>query len=103
MAKVIKYKFLSAEINHGTEEEPNIEQVILDVEIPCSTQAQYDANLPIAEKEAIPGTLDPDLEGEFDTPELDTTPTLEERVGTVEDDVADLSEALDMILNEVTE
>lgn len=66
MAKTIKYKFLSCEVNHGTEEEPNIEQVILDVEIPCHTQAQYEANLPIAEKEAIPGTIDPDLEGEFD-------------------------------------
>lgn len=101
MAKVIRYKLLSAEINHGTEEEPNIEQVILDVEIPCSTQAQYDANYPIAEKEAIPGTIE--VTGEFDTPEPDAAPTLEERVGTVEDDVADLSEALDMILNEVTE
>lgn len=28
--KIIKYKFLSAEINHGTEEEPKIEQIILD-------------------------------------------------------------------------
>ena len=30
MAKVIKYKFLSCEVNHGTEEEPKIEQIILD-------------------------------------------------------------------------
>ena len=28
--KIIKYKFLSAEINHGTEENPNIEQILLD-------------------------------------------------------------------------
>lgn len=66
MAKVIKYKFLSAEINHGTEEQPDIEQVIIEKEMPCSTQAQYDANYPIAEKEAIPGTLDLDPLGEFD-------------------------------------
>ena len=28
--KMIKYKFLSAEINHGTEEMPNIQQIFLD-------------------------------------------------------------------------
>jgi hypothetical protein len=28
--KVIKYKFLSAEINRGTNEQPNVEQIILD-------------------------------------------------------------------------
>lgn len=74
MAKIIKYKFLSTEINHGTESEPDIEQIILPAEIICHTQAQYDANLPIAEREAIPGTLDPDLEGEFDPePEVPET------------------------------
>lgn len=74
MAKVIKYKFLSAEINHGTEEEPNIEQIILDKSIKCPTRAIYDANLPIAEAEAIPGTLDRDPLGEFD-PEPEPTPS----------------------------
>lgn len=98
MAKIIKYKFLSCEVNRGTEEEPNIEHIFLDKSIECKTQASYDANYPIAE--AIPGTIE--VTGEFDT-EADPSPTLEERVGTVEDDVADLSEALDMILNEVTE
>ena len=62
--KLIKYKFLSAEINHGTDEEPNIEQVILDKEIECNTQADFDANYPIAEKEAIEGTIE--VTGEFD-------------------------------------
>lgn len=98
--KIIKYKFLSCEVNHGTEENPNIEQIILDKSIECPNQTAYDANYPIAEKEAIPGTIE--VTGEFD-PEPEAAPTLEERVGTVEDDVADLSEALDMILNEVTE
>lgn len=72
--KVIKYKFLSAEINHGTKEEPNIEQVILNAAIECPTQAVYDANIPIAEAEAIPGTLDLDPEGKFD-PEPEPTPS----------------------------
>lgn len=30
MSKVIKYKFLSCEINHGTEENPDIEQIFLE-------------------------------------------------------------------------
>lgn len=73
--KIIKYKFVAGEINHGTEEEPNIEQILQDKEIICHTKAQYEANLPIAEKEAIPGTLDPDPEGEFDPePELPEVP-----------------------------
>lgn len=66
MAKVIKYKFLSYEVNHGTEENPDIEQIFLDMAIICKTQAEYDANLPIAEREAFPGTLDPDVDGVFD-------------------------------------
>ena len=63
MAKFIKYKFLSAEINHGTEETPDIEQILLDVEIKCPTQASYDANYPIAEKEAVGEII---VEGEFE-------------------------------------
>lgn len=35
------------------------------VEIECATQAVYDANYPIAEKEADVGTID--VSGEFDT------------------------------------
>lgn len=72
MAKVIKYKFLSAEVNHGTEEQPDIKQTITPAEIKCPTQASYDANYPIAEKEAIPGTIE--VTGEFE-PEGDTATT----------------------------
>lgn len=65
--KVIKYKFLSCEINHGTEEEPNIEKVYENAEIECATQSIYDANYPIAEIEAVGdinviGEFDPDPE-----------------------------------------
>lgn len=62
--KFIKYKFLSAEINHGTEENPNIEQILLDKSICCRTQAEFDANYPIAEKEAIGEII---VEGKFET------------------------------------
>lgn len=77
MAKVIKYKFLPREVNHGTEEEPDIEQIVLDAEIVCHTHAQYDANLPVAEREAVPGTIE--VSGEFD-PEPETSKTAESSV-----------------------
>ena len=72
MAKLIKYKILSHEVNHGTEENPNIEQIVRDAETVCHTQSVFDANYPIVEKEAIPGTVD--VTGEFD-PEQDTAST----------------------------
>ena len=64
MAKIIKYQFLSAEINHGTEENPHMKQILLDTKVICKTQAQFDANYPIAEREAIPGTIE--VSGAFD-------------------------------------
>lgn len=64
MAKEIRYKFVSCEVNRGTEENPDIEQIILDAIITCPTQTAYDANYPIAEKEAVPGTIE--VSGEFD-------------------------------------
>jgi hypothetical protein len=30
MAKIIKYKFLSCGVNHGTEENPEVEQILLE-------------------------------------------------------------------------
>lgn len=72
MAKLIKYKFLSAEINHGTEENPVIEQIFQGVVLECKTQAEFDDNYPIAEKEAVPDTID--VTGEFD-PDPVETPT----------------------------
>lgn len=64
MAKTIKYQFVSCEVNRGTDEKPNIEQIIIDAEIICQTQEEYDNNYPIAEKEAVPGTIE--VSGEFD-------------------------------------
>lgn len=69
MAKIIKYKFLCCEVNHGTEENPDVEQIIFDKRIACPTQASFEVNYPIAEKEAVPGTIE--VSGEFD-PEQDT-------------------------------
>ena len=50
MAKIISYKFLSCEVNHGTEENPNMEQIILD-----KTMSWSEANEEIAKAEAYNG------------------------------------------------
>lgn len=71
MAKIISYQFVSAKVNHGTEEEPNIEQILSPAQIICETQAQYDANYPIAEREAV-GEIT--VEGKFE-PEQDNAST----------------------------
>lgn len=92
--KTIKYKIVAGEINHGTEEEPNIERILQDKEIICNTKAQYEANLPIAEMEAIPGTLDTDPDGEFE-------PVSDEL--TDKERIAQLEEALEMILSGAVE
>jgi len=63
--KVIQYKILSAEINHGTEENPDIERILLDKSLACRNQAQFDAGCRIAEKEAVSRIT---VEGEFDCP-----------------------------------
>lgn len=91
MAKLIKYKFLSCEINHGTEDEPKIEQIFLDAEIECKTEADYQANLPIVEKEAYNGEYTVEDDGQ-----QDEQPSSEERI-------AELEEALSMLLSGVTE
>lgn len=86
--KIIKYKFLSAEINHGTEENPDIEQVLLDKSMPWSQ-----SNEAIAKAEAYNGEYFVEDDGQ---PEPEAVPTTEERV-------TDLEEALGMILSGVTE
>lgn len=90
MGKVIKYKFLSCEINHGTEENPDIERMVLDKEILCKTEAIFEFSLPIAVKEAYNGEyiVEDDGEGEEISPEQR---------------IAELEEALDLLLTGVTE
>ncbi len=48
--KKIKYKFLSCEVNHGTEEEPKIEQIFLNKSMPYTEYSEE-----IAKKEAYNG------------------------------------------------
>ena len=48
--KIIKYKFLSCEVNHGTEEEPNIEQIFIE-----KSMGWNEANEKIAKRESYNG------------------------------------------------
>lgn len=54
MAMLIKYRFLSAEINHGTEDNPDTEQVFLEKTIECQA-GDLAANEKIAKAEAYNG------------------------------------------------
>lgn len=67
MAKAIKYKFLSGEVNHGTEKKPNIEQIILDVSMTWS-----EANEEIAKREAHKGEYTIEDDGQPDPTEEPT-------------------------------
>lgn len=70
MAKTIEYKFLSAEVNKGTADNPIIEQIIFNKEMTCKNQTDFDINYQIAEKEAI-GEIT--VSGEFDPIEEEAT------------------------------
>lgn len=93
MAKVISYKFLSCEVNRGTEENPVMEQIFLNKSIICPTQAILDANEEIAKKEAYNGEYTIEDDGK---PEPETQPTPEERI-------AELEQALELLLSGATE
>jgi hypothetical protein len=89
--KWIRYKVLDCEVNHGTEEEPIVEQFFSEKGMTWS-----EANEEIAKREAHNGEYtieDDDLE------EPTGAPTLEDRVGNLEADTADLAEALEQILD----
>lgn len=85
MAKVIKYKFLSCEVNRGTEENPIIEQLFLDKTISWS-----ESNEEIAKREAYNGEYTIDDDG------IEEAYTPEQRI-------AELEEALALLLSGVTE
>lgn len=89
--KIIKYKFLSAEINHGTEENPDIEQIFRDKSIRCS-EADVEANEEIAKAEAYNGKYTVEDDGVEEV----TPPTQDERI-------KELEEALELLLLGVTE
>lgn len=87
MAKIIKYN-LCTKVNHGTEEEPNIVEILFPVELGWS-----DANEEIAKEEAHNGEYTIEDDGQ---PEPDPKQTPEQRI-------AELEEALALLLSGVTE
>lgn len=89
--KLIKYRFLSSEINHGTEAAPDIEQVILNKQITCADEALEDT-LALVLQEALDGKYTV----EDAEPEAGEELTQEERI-------ADLEEALALLLSGETE
>ena len=52
--KIIKYTLFQSRINHGTEEEPKWEDIVLSKEVPCTAE-NLSANEEIAKKEAYNG------------------------------------------------
>lgn len=89
MKKIIYQVKGYTQIHNPTTEQVEQKEILVGVSIECKTQADYDANYPAAEKEAVGEII---VEGEFDTAE----PTDAERI-------AQLEEALDMLLSGVTE
>ena len=85
--KLIKYKFCTF-INHGTEEKPQIEEILSPV-----TMGWNETNEEIAKREAYNGEYTIEDDGQ---PEPVTTPSDAERI-------AELEEALELLLSGVTE
>ena len=83
--KILKYNFCTR-INHGTEENPQIEEILSPV-----TMGWNEANEEIAKREAH--------NGEY-TIEDDGQPEAQQ---TAEERIAELEEALSMLLSGVTE
>ena len=85
--KILKYN-LCTKVNYGTEEEPKIEEILTPV-----TMGWNEINEETAKKEAYKGEYTIEDDGKPD-PEVKRTEA--ERI-------AELEEALDMLLNGVTE
>lgn len=86
--KIIKYQVLSGEVNQEAEEQPEIQQVFLEKSMSWS-----EANLEIVKKEAYNGEYTVEDDGQ---PEPVVKPTQEQRL-------AELEEALALLLSGVTE
>ena len=85
--KILKYN-LCTKVNHGTEEEPQIEEMLSP-----ATMGWNEANEEIAKREAYNGEYTIEDDGQ---PEPEAQPSEAERI-------AELEEALAMILSGVTE
>ena len=87
--KWIKYKFLSAEINHGTEENPDIEQILLE-----KSMGWNEFNEEIAKKEAYNGEYTIEDDGK---PEPVVPPTPEDETSVWDELDAAYQEGVDSV------
>lgn len=69
--KLLKYQ-LCTEVNHGTEEQPDIVQTFNAVELRCQDD-RLEANLSIAKSEAYNGEVNVE-----DIPDIETEPTTDD-------------------------
>ena len=83
--RVIKYTFLSCELNHGTAEQPVIEQVFIEKAMQWSEKAEE-----IAKQESYNGEYTIEDDGQ-------------EEPQTTDQRIAELEEALALLLSGVTE
>ena len=88
--KIIKYQ-LATEVNHGTQEEPNIETVLSDVVIVC-LDSRLEGNLTLAKAEAYQGEVSVEDAG----PDPASSGDLEQRMTAVETGKADKTEVQDV-------
>ena len=87
--KRIKWVYLSAEVNHGTEEEPNIQQIFVPKDFHYSKEAE----------EAAKREAGDDYEIYDDgIPEPEPTPSVEERVDSLEESSTEMQQAIDVLL-----
>lgn len=70
--KTIRYKFMSGEVNRGTEENPNMEQILLD-----KTMSWSEANEELAKTESYNGEYTIEDDGQ---PDPEDTPTAMDRI-----------------------
>lgn len=98
--KILKYNLCTrvrvTRIDPVTEKETEqVEEILSPV-----TMTWNEANEEIAKREAYNGEYTIEDDGQ---PEPEATPTLEDRVGTLESDSAETKEALELLLSGVTE
>lgn len=91
--KVIKYRFLSAEVNRGTEQEPDIEQTFLDKSFCCETDESLEQGLAIAQREAY--------NGEYTVEEVEDPVTEPTQLDALEAQVVYTAMMTDTLLEEV--
>lgn len=89
--KLIKYKFLSCEINRGTEEAPIMEPVYLDATIRCADE-YFESNLALAKSEAV---------GEVTVEEVEDPVTEPTQLDQIEAQVTYTALMTDTLLEEV--